>query len=71
MPENFTTMKLRDSDYTFEFDFDAGQLRLCWPGEQTFLNREETIALGDFLFEVLSAQGHPPRILPLTITSVE
>jgi hypothetical protein len=69
MPENFTTMTV--GNYVFEFDFDTGELRLSWAGSQTFLSSDETEALGDFLFEVLSAQGHPPRILPLTITSVE
>ena len=71
MPENFTTMHLKDSNYTFEYDFDTGSLRLSWSGAQTFITPDETIALGDFLFEVIRAQGHPPRILPLTITSVD
>ena len=71
MPENFTTMKLKDSNYTFEYDFDTKELRLSWTGAQTFLNPEETRALGDFLVEVLSTQGYTPRIRPLTITSVE
>jgi hypothetical protein len=69
MAENFTTMTV--GNYVFQFDFDTRELRLSWTGAQTTLDREETIALGDFLFEVMSTQGRSPRILPLTITSVE
>lgn len=69
MAENFTTMTV--GNYVFAFDFDTHELRLSWAGSQTTLDREETIALGDFLFEVLSASGRAPRILPLTITGVE
>jgi len=69
MPAKFTSMKV--GNYTFEFDFDSSELRISWAGSQTFLNQDETEALGDFLFEVLTVQGHPPRIQPLTITSVE
>lgn len=69
MADRFTTMRV--GNYTFEFDFDTGELRLSWAGAQTFLNRDDTIALGDFLFEVMTVQGRAPRILPLTITSVE
>ncbi len=69
MPEKFTSMTV--GNYRFEFDFDISELRLSWAGSQTFLNQDETEALGDFLFEVLTVQGNPPRIRPLTITSVE
>ena len=70
MAENFTTMKVRN--YLFVFDFDTGALEITDEAtEQVVLDRDAAIALGDFLFEVLSAQGHPPRILPLTVTSVE
>jgi len=66
---NTTTMRVRRC--TFEFNFDTGALRLSGIGDPAILDEEEAKALGDFLFEVLSVQGHPPRILPLTITDVE
>lgn len=69
MAKNFTTMRVQR--YTFEYDFDTRELRLSWTGGQTVLGPDETIALGDFLFEVMSTQGRSPRILPLTITGVE
>lgn len=69
MADRFTTMRV--GNYTFEFDFDTSELRLSWSGAQTFLNADETRALGDFLFEVMTAQGQPPRIQPLTITGIE
>lgn len=69
MAGNLTTMHV--GRYTFEYDFDTRGLRLSWTGEQTVLDPDETIALGDFLFEVMRTQGRTPRILPLTITNVE
>lgn len=52
MANNFTTMTV--GTYVFEFNFDTRELRISRSDSRTVLNREETIALGDFLAEVLS-----------------
>lgn len=69
MADNFTSMTV--GNYVFEFDFDAKELGISCPGVQIVLPPDETIALGDFLFEVMSTIQRPPRIFPVKITSAE
>jgi hypothetical protein len=64
-----TTMTI--GTYKFAFDFDTRELRLFHTGSQMLLDPDVSIALGDFLFEVLTAQGRAPRILPLKIANIE
>ena len=69
MPANGTAMTIGNNKFTF--DFDTGELQISQADLQMSFDLDEAQALGDFLFEVLSVKGYPPRILPLKITSVE
>jgi hypothetical protein len=44
------------SCHTYEYDHEINELRLCWPGDQTFLSLEECYSLLAMLNNVL-----PPR----------